>query len=117
MVKGDTTREANETFNVNLANPTNASILDGIGVGTIINDDGVPSISINTATVTEGNTGDTTPATFTATLSNPSDQTITVDYATVDGTATSGSGDYVAASGTLTFTPGQTSKQITVMVK
>ena len=39
-VLGDTVREANETFYVNLANPSaNALIIDGQGLGTIVNDD------------------------------------------------------------------------------
>jgi len=50
------------------------------------------------------------------TLSNPSDQAVTVDYATADGTATIADHDYTAASGTLTFAPGETSKTITVQV-
>src|SRR5207247_4139798 len=101
VVNGDTTKEANETFNVNLTSPTNATIADSQGVGTILNDDGVPTVSINDVTVTEPNSG-TTSAVFTVTLSNASDQSITVNYTTVDGTALAGS-DYVAASGTLTF--------------
>jgi len=40
---------------------------------------------------------------------------VTVSYATADGTATAGS-DYVATSGTLTYTPGQTAKGIPVTV-
>ena len=76
---------------------------------------GTPSISIADApAVTEGNAG-TVAATFTVTLSAASDQTVTVDYATADGSATAGS-DYQAASGTLTFAPGETSKTITVLV-
>jgi streptogramin lyase len=40
QVNGDTTKEANETFNLNLANVTgNATIADGHAVGTIVNDD------------------------------------------------------------------------------
>ena len=50
---------------------------------------------------------------FTVTLSAPSASTVTVDYATVDGSAAA-PGDYAAATGTLTFTPGQTGKPITV---
>jgi outer membrane protein assembly factor BamB len=50
----------------------------------------------------------------TVTLSGPSPQTITLDYATLDGTATVGSGDYEARSGTLTFAPGETSQTITI---
>ena len=64
--------------------------------------------------VTEGNAG-TVNAVFTVTLSPSASSTVTVKYATANGTATSGS-DYVAASGTLTFTAGQTSKTISVAV-
>ncbi len=38
-VCGDTSAEANETFALNLSNPSNATIADGTGVGTIVNDD------------------------------------------------------------------------------
>ncbi len=53
--------------------------------------------------------------TFTITLSRPSDQTISVDYRTVPGTALAGQ-DYSAITGTLTFAPGETSKTLTVPV-
>src|SRR5438874_1596865 len=78
----------------------------------------VPAISIDDAPPqNEGNTSDETNHTFTVTLSNPSDQTITVDYATADGSATAGS-DYVAVpTTTLTFNPGETSKPVVVVVK
>ena len=66
-------------------------------------------------TVVEGNTG-TKSVTFTVTLSAASDAPVTVTYATADGTATLAGGDYRAASGTVTFAPGQTSKTITVLV-
>ena len=75
---------------------------------------GLPSLTIGDVTVTEGHAG-TQSATFTVTLSAASDQPVTVAYATADGTATAGS-DYQAASGTLTFAPGETSKTITVLV-
>ncbi|MCI0692430.1 hypothetical protein L0337_10560, partial [candidate division KSB1 bacterium] len=73
-----------------------------------------PSLSINDITVTEGNSG-TVNAVFAVTLSAASSQTVTVDYATADGSATAGS-DYVAASGQVTFQPGQTSQPVTVVV-
>jgi hypothetical protein len=38
-VRGDTTREADETFFVNLTNPQNVVISDNQGIGTILNDD------------------------------------------------------------------------------
>ena len=73
-----------------------------------------PSLSINDATVTEGNSG-TTTATFTVTLSAASASAVTVNYATADGTATAGS-DYVAGSGSLILAAGETSKPIPVTV-
>ncbi|HYH66736.1 MAG TPA: FG-GAP-like repeat-containing protein, partial [Urbifossiella sp.] len=73
-----------------------------------------PALRISDRTLTEGNTG-TASATFTVTLSAPSTQPVTVAYTTGNGSATAGS-DYRAASGTLTFAPGETSKTLTVPV-
>lgn len=111
-INGDTTFEPNETFFVNLTTPTNATISDNQGVGTINNDDLQPTISINDRSVNEGNSG-TANALFTVSLSNASSQTITVNFATANSTAIAGD-DYTTASGTLTFTPGQTSQSISV---
>ncbi|WP_225205540.1 beta strand repeat-containing protein [Novosphingobium huizhouense] len=72
------------------------------------------SLSVNSVSVAEGNSG-TRTLTFTVTLSSASVQTVTVNYATADGTATAGS-DYVAASGTLTFAPGETTKTVAITV-
>src|SRR5438874_1923354 len=73
-----------------------------------------PNVTISDVQVIEGNTG-TRPATFTVILSEPSNQTVTVNYATANGTATAGS-DYQSASGTLTILAGQTSATISVLV-
>ena len=59
--------------------------------------------------------GGTALAAFTVTLSAASSTPVTVAYATSNGTATAG-GDYVAASGTITFAPGETSKTIAIVV-
>ena len=69
-----------------------------------------PSLSINNVSVAEGNTG-TSTATFTVTLA-PSNltQSVTVAYATANQTATTANSDYVAASGTLTFGAGVTTR-------
>ena len=39
-----------------------------------------------------------------------------MSFRTVDGTATTSDGDYVAKTGTLTFVPGETTKTITILV-
>jgi uncharacterized repeat protein (TIGR01451 family) len=114
-VNGDTLDEANETFFVNLSGETNATILDGQGLGTITDDDAQPTISINDVTVTEGDSG-TTNATFTVTLSAQSGQTVTVTYATANGTATEPSDYQAIPATTLTFNPGTTSQTINVTV-
>jgi hypothetical protein len=64
--------------------------------------------------VGEGNAGSAN-ASFSLTLSASSPQTVTVGYATADGTATAGS-DYMAVSGTLSFAPGSTSVTIDVPI-
>jgi len=69
------------------------------------------SFSISDATVAE----DAGTATFTVTLSDApgAGESVTVDYATADGTATAGT-DYTAATGTLTFGEGVTTQTFTV---
>ncbi|MBB3266228.1 endoglucanase [Azospirillum sp. OGB3] len=57
----------------------------------------------------------TTDAVFTVKLSQAYNQTVTVDYATADGTAKAGS-DYLATSGKLTFAAGETTKTVAVKV-
>jgi len=114
LVNGDRVAEANETFQINLSNPTNATILDGQAVATIADDE--PRISINNVTVAEGGNGQTTLFTFTITLSAAYDQAVTISFRTANGTAKKNE-DYVAKTGTLTFAPGETTKTITISVK
>jgi uncharacterized repeat protein (TIGR01451 family) len=113
-ITGDTTNEPNETVQVNLTGPSNATINDPQGIITINNDDGAPTLSINDMTLAEGNAG-VTNFVFTVSLAGSTAQTVTVNYATANGTAIAGS-DYTATSGTLTFNPGTTSQPITVVV-
>jgi len=111
-VVGDALDEPNETFTVNLSNAVGATIRDGIGLGTITDDDAPPTISVADASVTEGNAG-TRSLTFTVSLAGASGKTVGVSYATADATATAGS-DYVAAAGSLSFAPSETSKTVDV---
>jgi hypothetical protein len=115
-VHGDTLDEDDETLLLNLSNPSvGAAVAVAQGTGTIIDDDEAPALSIADASVVEGDAG-TVNLSFVVTLSAASGKSITVDFATADGTATAGS-DYDAASGALTFAPGETSKTITVTIR
>ena len=79
-INGDTNVEADESFFITISAPINATINDGQGLGTILNDDSA-SISINDPTpINEGNSGIQT-LTFTVTLgqSDPNNP-ITIDY-------------------------------------
>jgi len=114
-VLGDTTVEPTETFVVTLTGPTNATIGRPQGVGTVVNDDDATVIFPNDVSVAEGNSGPTT-ATFTVSLNRATTSPVTVQFATADGTATTGDHDYQAASGTLTFNPGETSKAVAISV-
>jgi hypothetical protein len=116
-INGDTTAEADETFNVNLSNAVNATIADAQGVGTITNDDGgsTPSLSIGDVSIAEGNAG-TKTATFTVSLSAAASGAVTYNIATSNGTATAGS-DYVAASlNGESIAAGQTAKTFSVTI-
>src|SRR5262249_10943952 len=113
-VKGDRLGEGDEYLYVNLTGADGAVISSSNAYGYILDDE--PKISINSpAAILEGDKG-TKPLTFTVSLSASYDQTVTVFYTTVNSSATAGS-DYVATSGTLTFTAGQTSKPINVQIK
>ena len=127
-VLGDTVHEppliGGEWGLVELSNPTNATIdlggFFGLGVFIIVDDDPEPIITAGSVVVDpEGDAGSTT-WNLPVTLSNASASEVTVDWATVDwpsapGLAESGS-DYVAASGTLTFAPGETTKNVPIDV-
>jgi chitinase len=120
QVNGDTTVEPDETFFVNLANPSaNATLGDLQAAATILNDDQVvieppAQISIADLSLPEGDIGQTAFG-LTISLDRAESTPVTVDYSTADGTATAPS-DYIAGSGTLIFAPGETTKTITVQV-
>ena len=111
-ILADNVYEPEETFFINLDMPTNATILDGQGVGTIPNDDPLPAMSIADVRKVEGDSG-TSSVTFTVTLSNPSSQSVTAQFMTLNGTAVQGS-DYIFTNGILAFNPNQTTRTFTV---
>src|SRR5262249_59364149 len=115
QVKGEVMKAPHEYFFVDPTPPTVATLTIPGAHPTLVNDDAVPSLSIDDIRLNEGNIG-TSAATLTVKLSAPSAQPITVKWSTADGTASPPS-DYSPANGTLTFNPGVTSQTITVLVK
>ena len=105
----DTTDESDETATLTLSNPNNATIGDATSDLVITDDDATPAISISDGTTTEGGT-----ATFTASLTNPSSEDITVEYESSSGTATNGS-DFSAVTETLTISAGETTATFDVV--
>ncbi len=107
--------EGNETFLVNLTGVTGpATIADGQGLGTIVDNQTLPALSVGNVVVAEGGT-----AVFTVSLSNASTQPVSVAVATANGTAIAGGvvfgeNDYSATGGTFVIPAGQTT--VTVMV-
>lgn len=104
----DSTIESTESFTVNLSSPTGAAIGAGLATGSIIDNDTPSYFSVGGANSTEGS-----PLVFTVTRSGTISTTVTVNYATANGTAKSGT-NYTAQSGALIFAAGETSKTISV---
>ena len=79
----------------------------------------LPTVSISPTNITqlEGDSGTTIAYTYTVSLSNPTNQVVTVDYNTNDGTATLADDDYEDNDGQLIFNPGEAlSQEITILV-
>src|SRR5207245_4432941 len=110
-IVNDIRDEEDETVEVTLSSPTNAVLGTTVHTYTILDNDPPPVLSINNASVTEGNTN----MLFSVSMAGSSAKTVTVDYATADVTATA-SADYAATSCTLTFAPGVTTQQIPVAI-
>lgn len=72
------------------------------------------AVKVSDVTVAEGNSGSSV-ATFIVSLEAPTNITVTVDYVTLNGTASS-PGDYQAVNGTVSFSPGQTTRFVSVPV-
>ena len=115
-ITNDTARESSETINLALSTPGGGAILSGqtTALLTVLDNDGPPAVSINDASLAEGNSG-TMPFTFAVTLSHPTNETVVVRYATAPGTATAAS-DYNPASADIVFAPGQTTQNVTTDV-
>ncbi|HEB50009.1 MAG TPA: hypothetical protein ENI89_05315, partial [Desulfobulbus sp.] len=119
-VAGDVTVEPDETYTVDISNPTipsstaGASIVDSSGLGTILNDD---SFTVSIDATLKSALEDMGPLVWTVTLSNPVEWQVEVPYTFNAGsadTALEGSDYTDAASSPLVFAPGTTSQDITI---
>ena len=112
-ITDDTTDDDGETLTLTLSNPSGAEVADATATGTIV---AAPTLaaelSVADAQATEG---ENATLDFVVTLNPAASDTVTVDYATSDGTATAGD-DYTDTSGTLTFAAGETEKTVSVPI-
>lgn len=116
LVNGDINVEGNETFTVQLRDPSNATIGTGSATATIQDDDDLPTLWITPDGLTvEGDLGVRTLL-FEVSLSDASSVPVTVHYQTANGTATAVSDYGPLADTVLTFEPGETRKLVTVDV-
>ncbi len=105
----DSAYEGTESFTVNLSGAAAGAVIDNaVGTVTLTDNDSPPSFSISNASATEGSN-----LVLTVSKSGTSGIPLSVSYGTSDGTAVA-PGDYGAASGTLTFLPGDTTKSISI---
>src|SRR5206468_2381954 len=116
-VVGDTLDENDEVFKVRLSNARHAGIVDGTARGKIVDDDGLPTLSINDAETAEGDSGSQIVQ-LTVTLTPQSGRTVTVAHAPViNEPTTADSTDYSGgAAGTFTFAAGQTTKVLSFTI-
>ena len=116
VVIDDNMDEETETLTVTLSGAANAQLAGGgqtqTATGTIEDDDARPALSIDEGSATEAAGASMR---FAVNLDPASGRTVTVEYATADGTAMDGS-DYTRTSGTLTFLPGTTTATVEVTI-
>jgi hypothetical protein len=103
---GDLIEESDETFLVNLSNPTNATLgTKKTATGTILNDDTPLSLTVSDATAAETKTGETpNPGQFVITRGGDLTKSVSVKY-TLSGAAKNGT-DYQTLTGTSLFAAG-----------
>jgi len=117
LVHGDLTDEYDQRFYVNLTAASGVNLLDGQGACTILDNDPPPTMTITPRVSAKEGNKNSKVFTFVVTLSAPSEKEVRVNFATANGTATTADNDYLDRSGTLVFSPGQTSRTIGITVR
>ncbi|MGH8030252.1 MAG: Calx-beta domain-containing protein, partial [Arenimonas sp.] len=118
VIYGDTLREGDETFSVFISEGLIEEAVVGRGdaLGTIVDDDATPVLTVDDLSVVEGDAG-TKVLTFTARLSGPNpDMPAMFEFATRNGTAIAGSDFNARASTTAYIAAGQLATTINVVV-
>ncbi|MES1216787.1 MAG: Calx-beta domain-containing protein [Bacteroidota bacterium] len=114
-VYGDKVTEPNEIIKLFFTDAVNATVSANAFRITITNDDALPGVVFASTSVAEGNNDQFNSIGFTVRLNRSYPLPVTVDYTTLDSTATNGI-DYQPVNGTLTFLPGDTLETITIPV-
>ena len=117
-IVGDISIEPNEVFQLLLSNPVNGVLGTTAAVGTITNDDQIPTLTIADVSIVEGNSG-SRALRFFIRLSNLIDQPVSLNYATgaASGGALATEGvDYAATSGVLVIAPGASAGYVDVTI-
>jgi len=110
-ILGDNLDEDTETFQVNLSNPSGATIADVQAIGTIYDNEGPPAVIVTDTSDVES----TGTMSMSVLLTGATAGTVTMDYTTASGTAVAVS-DFTTTTGSLTFTSGQTTKTVPVPI-
>jgi hypothetical protein len=114
-INGDTTPEGNETFFVNLTNPLNATIATAQGTGTINDDDSTNIFQFSSPTASVAENAVPGSATVAVTRTGDTSGAASVKFETSDGTAKQKT-DYTFGYGTVQFAPGETSKNVQILI-
>jgi len=110
-VFGDNTAEDSESFIVRLFSPSSSTISKADGIGTIINDDLEFRVA-DAGSILEGN-GGVRNAVFAVSTFGTVQNGVSINYTTLNGTATAGT-DFQPRAGAITFAPGGGTVNVTV---
>jgi hypothetical protein len=108
-LNGDDLYESTESFIIQLQNAINAQIANVTATVTLIDDDFYPELTLESAEANERDGA----LPFVVTLSSAWEQTVTVDYTTLDGSAIA-TADYLTSTGVLTIAPGSLTATVSV---